>query len=116
MSFKKNNIEMNNIFDLLQSLSLDAKIEKDLIELCRQNDIASLGLFGSFSKGEQTESSDIDLLATYTKSKSLLKHIKIEMELEKLLGKKVDLLTEKSLSPYIYPTVKKELRIIYFEG
>ncbi|WP_211232193.1 nucleotidyltransferase family protein [Methanolobus tindarius] len=48
------------------------------MELCRQNDIASLGLFGSFSRGEQNDENDIDLLVTFSKGKSLIDHINIE--------------------------------------
>ncbi|MDK2824955.1 MAG: uncharacterized protein PWQ44_131 [Methanolobus sp.] len=116
MSFKKNTIEINDAFDLAQSLGLDRRVGKDLMELCRQHDIVSLGLFGSFSRGEQQEDSDIDLLVTFSKGKSLIDHIKIENEFETLLGKKVDLVTERSLSPYISPVVRDELRRIYCEG
>jgi hypothetical protein len=116
MPFKKNFIEINNAFDLAESLGLNRKIGKDLMELCRQNDIASLELFGSFSRGEQAESSDIDLLVTFSKSKSLIDHIKIENDFEDLLGKKVDMVTERSLSPHISPIIRSELRRIYCEG
>jgi hypothetical protein len=116
MSLKKNTIKIDNAFDLVQSLCHDREMGKELMELCRQNDIASLGLFGSFSRGEQNDESDIDLLVTFSKGKSLIDHIKIENEFGTLLGKKVDLVTERSLSPYISPMVKDELRRIYCEG
>ncbi|WP_288069519.1 nucleotidyltransferase family protein [Methanolobus sp.] len=116
MSLNKNTIEINDVFDLVQSLGLDREMGKELMELCRQNDITSLGLFGSFSRGEQNDESDIDLLVTFSKGKSLIDHIKIENEFGTLLGKKVDLVTERSLSPYISPMVKDELRRIYCEG
>ncbi|WP_406661588.1 nucleotidyltransferase family protein [Methanolobus sp. ZRKC3] len=106
----KRDIEINNAFDLVQSLGFDRNKGKELLELCRQNDISSLGLFGSFSRGEQTEESDLDLLVTFSKGKSLIDHIKIEENFESLLGKNVDLITENSLSPYIAPMVKKDLR------
>ncbi|MBP1909431.1 nucleotidyltransferase family protein [Methanolobus bombayensis] len=116
MLLKKNSIEINNAFDLAESLGLDRKIGKDLVELCRQNDIASLELFGSFSRREQVESSDIDFLVTLSKSKSLIYHIKIENYFEDLLGKKVDMVTERSLSPYISPMLRDEVMRIYCEG
>ncbi len=109
---EKSGIQINNAFDLVQTLGFDRSKGKELLELCRQNDIASLGVFGSFSRGEQTEESDLDLLVTFSKGKSLIDHIKIEDNLKSLLGKQVDLVTEKSLSPYIAPIVKKDLQRI----
>ncbi len=109
---EKSGIQINNAFDLVQTLGFDRNKGKELLELCRRNDIASLGAFGSFSRGEQTEESDLDLLVTFSKGKSLIDHIKIEDDLESLLGKHVDLVTERSLSPYIAPMVKKDLRRI----
>ncbi|MEZ5336617.1 MAG: nucleotidyltransferase family protein [Methanolobus sp.] len=116
MLSKKKNIEINDTFDLAQSLGLDRNIGKDVMELCRQNDITSLELFGSFSRGEQTENSDIDFLVTFSKGKSLIEHLKIENEFEDILGKKVDIVTEKSLSQYISPLIRNELRRIYCEA
>ncbi|MDW7732248.1 MAG: nucleotidyltransferase family protein [Methanolobus sp.] len=116
MSSKKNNLPINDSFDLAQSLGLDRNVGKEVLELCRRNDISFLGLFGSFSRGEQTKESDLDLLVTFSKGKSLIDHIKIEKDFETLLGKKVDLVTEKSLSPYIAPVIRKEMRRLYREG
>lgn len=113
---REEHMEINDIFDLVKSLGLDRSVGEDVMELCRKNDIVSLGLFGSFSRGEQTGNSDIDLLVTFSKGKSLIDHIKIENEFEELLGTKIDMVTEKALSPHISPMVKNELRSIYCEG
>ncbi|WP_394339685.1 type VII toxin-antitoxin system MntA family adenylyltransferase antitoxin [Methanohalophilus halophilus] len=83
---------------------------------CQRNDIAFLGLFGSFSRREQTRDSDIDLLVSFSETKSLIDHIRMEEELEDLLGIKVDLVTEKSLSPYISSHIRQDLKILYCEG
>jgi len=82
---------------LAKSLWLDKNKELSLIRVCRNNDISFLGLFGSYSRGEQKEKSDIDFLASFSKRKSLLDLIRIERELSEILGIKVDLVTEKSL-------------------
>jgi len=60
-----------------------------IIRICRNNDISFLGLFGSYSRGEQNEKSDIDFLANFSRRKSLLDHVRIERELSKVLGIKV---------------------------
>jgi Predicted nucleotidyltransferases len=116
MPLKKNIIEINDPFDLALLLGLERDVGKELMELCRQNDISFLGLFGSFSRGEQTQNSDLDLLVSFSRGKSLIDHIRIENDLKTLLGTKVDLVTEKSLSPYIAPMVRKDLQRVYCEG
>lgn len=83
---------------------------------CRKYDISFLGAFGSYARGEETKDSDVDLLVKFSKRKSLLDLVRIERELSELIGFKVDLLTEKSISPYIRDSIKRDLQVIYNEG
>jgi len=55
----------------------------------------------------------IDLLLKFSKRKSLLSLVKLERELSASIGRKIDLLTEASISPYLRDRIKKELRILY---
>jgi len=48
-------------------------------------------------------------LVEFSEPKSLLEFVGIEQELAKATGKKIDLLTEKSISPYLIKRIKKEL-------
>jgi predicted nucleotidyltransferase len=84
-----------------------------LVEICRQNDVVMVGVFGSIACGKATEQSDIDLLVKFSGRKSLLAMVKLERELAAALGKKVDLLTEAALSPYLRPRILQELQVIY---
>jgi hypothetical protein len=84
-----------------------------LIEICRQNDVRKVGAFGSAARGEATEQSDIDLLVEFAKPKSLLAMVKLERQIAKALGRKVDLLTEAALSPYLRDGILRDLRVIY---
>lgn len=84
-----------------------------LIEICRRNDVARIGVFGSVARGEATDQSDIDLLVTFSKRKSLLAHVMLERQISTALGRKVDLLTEAALSPYLRDRIKRELQVIY---
>jgi predicted nucleotidyltransferase len=70
-------------------------------------------IFGSYARGEAIQSSDLDLLVEFEPSISLLTFVRYKRELEKLLGKKVDLLTPASISPYIFPKIQKDLKLIY---
>ena len=84
-----------------------------LIDMCRQNDVAMVGIFGSQARGDAREQSDIDLLVRFSKRKSLLKVVALERELSEALGKKVDLITEAAVSPYLRDRIMQELRVLY---
>ncbi|MCH7613592.1 MAG: nucleotidyltransferase family protein [Candidatus Marinimicrobia bacterium] len=84
-----------------------------LIKICSDNDIVMVGLFGSIARGEGKENSDIDLLVKFAKRKSLLGVVKLERELSEAMGRKVDLVTEAAISPYIRKNVLRDLEIIY---
>jgi len=58
-----------------------------LIEICRQNDVAKLGVFGSTARGEANEQSDIDLLVEFSKRKSLLALVALEREISSALDR-----------------------------
>lgn len=94
----------------MNALSFD--IDK-LIEICRENDAAMVGVFGSVARGEDTLASDIDLIVKFSRRKSLLDIVKLERELSIILGRKVDLLTEAAISPYLKDRILSELKIIY---
>lgn len=87
-----------------------------LIDICRQNDVSMVGVFGSVARGEAREKSDIDLIVRFSKRKSLLALVRLERELTEALGKKVDLLTEAAISPYLRERILKEMQVVYQVG
>ncbi|MBN2119154.1 MAG: nucleotidyltransferase family protein [Anaerolineales bacterium] len=84
-----------------------------LIDICRQNDVSMIGVFGSMARGDARKKSDIDLIVRFSKRKSLLAVVRLERELSEALGRKVDLLTEAALSPYLRERILKEMRVVY---
>lgn len=72
-----------------------------------------IGIFGSMARGETKHGSDIDLLVRFSKRKSLLAVVRLERELSEALGRKVDLLTEGALSPYLRDRILNEMRVVY---
>ena len=72
-----------------------------------------VAVFGSYARGEEKPKSDIDILVEFSERKSLLEHVKIERELSEALGIKVDLLTEKAISPYLIDRIRNEMKVIY---
>jgi hypothetical protein len=84
-----------------------------LIEICRKNDVSMVSVFGSMARGEATRKSDIDLLVKFSKRKSLLALVRLERELSVALGRKVDLVTEAAISPYLRERILCETQLIY---
>lgn len=87
-----------------------------LVDICRRNDVSMVGIFGSMARGDSKKKSDIDLLVSFSKRKSLLAVVRLERELTEALGRKVDLLTEGALSPYLRERILSELKVVYGEG
>ena len=77
-------------------------------EIKAKYDVKRIGIFGSYAKGLQNEESDIDVLVEF-ENPTFDNFIELSFYLEDLFGKSVDLLTPKSLSPYMRPSVEKEV-------
>lgn len=82
-------------------------------EICRRNDISRLGVFGSQARGEADNQSDVDLLVAFSRRKSLIALVALERQLSDAFGRKVDLVTEAALSPYLRSRVLRDLLVIY---
>lgn len=79
--------------------------------LLKSHGIERIGLFGSFVRDEQKETSDIDLLVQFSKDKKSLHNlVSLGDELEKLFGRDVELVTTESLSKYIGPHILNEVQ------
>lgn len=93
--------------------SIEKKISNKILDVIsthlKKYGAKKISLFDSYSKGTQDNDSDIDLIVEFTGRESLLELIRIERELSELLNIKVDLLTEKSISPYIFQSIKNEI-------
>jgi len=69
--------------------------------LSKKFQVKEIGLFGSYVRGEQKESSDIDILVEFEETPTLLEFIELENCLTELLGVKVDLVMKRALKPKI---------------
>jgi len=90
----------------------DESIRK-IIDLLAKEGAKKIAIFGSYARREEKESSDIDILVEFSGKKSLLDLVRIEQEISDAIKKKVDLLTEKSISPYLIDKIKKEMVVVY---
>jgi predicted nucleotidyltransferase len=82
--------------------------------------VTRIAVFGSYSRGDSVHRSDIDLLVQLKppdERPSLgLKWFGLERELSEALGQPVELISEKTLSPYLRDHVEQELVTLYEEG
>jgi len=77
--------------------------------LLKKYKVIRIGLFGSHSRSQSNDESDIDFIVDF-EEKSFDNFIELAFDLEDLFGRKVDLLTEKGISPYILPYINDEVR------
>mgnify|MGYP000226892631 FL=1 len=89
------------------------EIFEKITQMLKNEGAKRIAVFGSYARGEEKPGSDIDIIVEFSDRKSLLELVRIERELSEFLGIKVDLLTEKSISPYLIDTIKKEMEVIY---
>lgn len=80
----------------------------DILRLAAQHGAHHVRVFGSAARGEAGPTSDIDLLVRMDRGHSLLDLIELSQELEPILHRKVDILTEEGLSPYLQQRILDE--------
>ena len=73
--------------------------------------VTQLGIFGSYVRGEQTETSDLDVLVEFAPEArfGLLKFCELENDLSETLGLKVDLVMKTGLKPHIGDRILQEV-------
>lgn len=89
------------------------KDNQQMQDFCQKNDIGFLGIFGSFSRGEEKTDSDIDILVDFNDQKSLMEIGGIQYDLQTKLGRPVDLVTRKNIKPEIKKYILKDLKVLY---
>ena len=71
--------------------------------------VKKIGIFGSYSRGEQRKSSDVDILVEFHEEPSLFEFLDLEEFLKNILKIKVDLVMKSSLKPYIGKHILEEV-------
>ena len=89
------------------------KIFEKIVQVLKNKGAKKIAVFGSYARNEEKPGSDVDIIVEFSERKSLLALVRIERELSEILGIRVDLLTEKSISPYLIDSIKKEMESIY---
>ena len=81
-------------------------------QLRKEYGVKEIGIFGSYTRGEQDKSSDLDILIEFEKPIGFVKFLKLENSLSALIGIKVELVTKKALKPYIGQRILQEVRYV----
>ncbi len=97
----------------LANASIDKKTEieelnEKITPILKKYSVKRAGLFGSYTRGEQKENSDIDILVEIEEDISLLDFIGLKLELEDALGIKVDLVEYCTIKPVLRDVILKE--------
>lgn len=88
-----------NVIDILKSHEREMK---------KRFGVKRIGLFGSFARGEQKDTSNVDILVEFEEP-TFDNFMNLAFFLEDLFSRRVELVTPDSLSPYIAPYVEKEV-------
>lgn len=88
-------------------------IKKQILPILKRQGVIRAALFGSGARGEARKNSDIDLLIKIKENKSLLDIVRLKLELERKLGRKVDLVEYSAIRPSIKDRVLNEQKVIY---
>lgn len=88
-------------------------IKKRIIPILKNRGITKAAIFGSFATGEATKNSDLDLLVRLKSGMTLLDLSRLKLELEKRVGRSVDVLTYDSIYPRLKDIILEEQKVIY---
>lgn len=84
----------------------------EILRLCAKHGARNVRVFGSAARREAKEESDIDFLVEFEPGRSLLDHAALVLDLEELLGRKVDVVTEGGLYWLLRRRILKEARAL----
>lgn len=86
------------------------KILKDYKDHLRDDyGVKEIGIFGSYVRGTQKESSDVDILVGFQKTIGLIAFVSLKNHLTELIGIQVDLVMKKALKPKIGKRISEEV-------
>ena len=84
-------------------------IREHLAEVRKRFGVKKIGVFGSYSRAEETDASDVDVLVGFERPVDIFTFLELKEYLETVLNRKVDLVTEKALKPMIKDRVLSEV-------
>ena len=87
-----------------------AEKREEILRLATSRGARNVRVFGSVARGEAREDSDVDILVDVESGRSLLDVVGLWLDLQELLGRKVDLLTEGGVNRHLRDKILAEAR------
>jgi uncharacterized protein len=95
-------------------MMLEPKYRKVISDYFQDKPVLKAYLFGSYVRGEANEQSDVDILIELDYSQSIgLAFVEMQLDLQDMLSRKVDLVSERGLSKFVKPFIEQEKELIY---
>ena len=93
---------------------MDAEMIKTIQDYFKTQPVLKAWLFGSYARGEETPDSDIDILVDLDYSKPVgLEFVQMQLDLQSLLQKSIDLVSSRGVSKYIKPFIDTDKKLLY---
>ena len=92
--------------------NIEKLVKENKLVLTKQFKVKEIGIFGSVVRGEDKETSDVDILVEFEEPIGLFKFLELEEYLSDLIGRKVDLVSKKALKPRIGKHILKEVAFL----
>jgi uncharacterized protein len=86
-------------------------LKSNKLRLTEKYGLSLMAIFGSYGRGQQTETSDIDILVDFQKPIGV-EFIDLANELEKLLKAKVDLVSKNGIKPQYFKEIEQDLSYV----
>lgn len=90
------------------------EIQQKITPILREYGIKRASVFGSVARGDDRPDSDVDILVELgEKPMGMFAYMGLIEEVEEILGRKIDLVTESSASKFLKSRIQTDLKMIY---
>ena len=93
---------MNSFEEIKQAIQAHAEV------MSEKYNVRTMGVFGSYVRGEQNKKSDVDILVEFNEPIGFFKFLELEEYLGSITGRKIDLVSKKALKPRIGKRILEE--------
>jgi predicted nucleotidyltransferase len=96
----------------MNTLELIRSKKSDILAIATRHGAKNVRVFGSVARGEDTDTSDVDLLVSMEKNRSLYDLIGLQQEIQDILKRNVDVLTDRSINRYLQAQILQEATLL----
>ncbi|NOS96433.1 MAG: nucleotidyltransferase family protein [Methylotenera sp.] len=96
----------------MNTLELIRSKKSDILAIATRHGAENVRVFGSVARGEDTDTSDVDLLVSMEKNRTLYDLIGLQQEIQDILNRNVDVLTDRSINRYLQAQILQEATLL----